>query len=764
MPTYTSAFPNRPFNLVLTANVTSQSQANNTSTVSWTIDIVKTAFSPTWSNSTSSWSRNIGGESGSGNFTYDFRNSDSLRLNSGSRTITHNSAGNLTVFVSARGDVDILGSTTASGSFAAPRIPKAPSAPGTPTATASTTVERRVALHSWSTPTDDGGASITGYRIYDATSGSQIATTTGTSATLDLAAYYLGLNRRFRVAAVNSVGVGPQSSNSNEVLINGNPTAPRSPSATASTSVANRISLSWTAPATSPTSVTQYRVYVATSSGGPYDSVQTVTGTSANVNNVATNATRFFRITARNAFSINNGTESAASSTVSATALGLPAAPAAPSVTASTTVSQRVSVSWSAPNNGGSAITGYRIYNAANDSLLLTTTGTGTSASVDLANSFLGTNMRFKVAAINTFGTGPLSSQSNQVLINGVPTAPSGLSGATSQTTAGSITASWTAPATTPTAITGYSVYARRTDVSGSRTLVLKTSGTGTSGTITGLVPNGVYTIDVAARNAFADSNNTTSAPSGTISRTAAGPPGVPRTVTLFITNTSSQTIFNRVRLTWAAPLSLGNPGTDISYLISWYRTSNPGTVFTATTSSLTYTTPQNLLSATQYSFTVTARNGLVTGNAGPASAITSITTAAPTKWIDSSLSNDIRVGIPYSDGVLREPAAGITYVYSVFEGSLPPGLSLNSSTGAVTGTPTAQGEYEFTIRAITNTSTDPIFTSITLNVRPGGRIKKGSATPLTIMRRLENGVWTDIFSAKRRSGGTFIDTSMPSS
>lgn len=39
-------------------------------------------------------------------------------------------------------------------------------------------------------------------------------------------------------------------------------------------------------------------------------------------------------------------------------------------------------------------------------------------------------------------------------------------------------------------------------------------------------------------------------------------------------------------------------------------------------------------------------------------------------------------------------------YAYSVSAGSLPPGLALNSSTGAITGTPTTAGSYAATIRA----------------------------------------------------------------
>jgi hypothetical protein len=36
---------------------------------------------------------------------------------------------------------------------------------------------------------------------------------------------------------------------------------------------------------------------------------------------------------------------------------------------------------------------------------------------------------------------------------------------------------------------------------------------------------------------------------------------------------------------------------------------------------------------------------------------------------------------------------------FSILTGSLPPGLSLNPSTAAITGTPTAAGSFSFTVR-----------------------------------------------------------------
>jgi hypothetical protein len=52
-----------------------------------------------------------------------------------------------------------------------------------------------------------------------------------------------------------------------------------------------------------------------------------------------------------------------------------------------------------------------------------------------------------------------------------------------------------------------------------------------------------------------------------------------------------------------------------------------------------------------------------------------------------------------YSQSVIASPSGG-SYSYAVTEGSLPAGLSLNSATGLISGTPTTAGAYSFTIRA----------------------------------------------------------------
>lgn len=75
------------------------------------------------------------------------------------------------------------------------------------------------------------------------------------------------------------------------------------------------------------------------------------------------------------------------------------------------------------------------------------------------------------------------------------------------------------------------------------------------------------------------------------------------------------------------------------------------------------------------------------------------VTVVCPTLTLTpTSLPNGVQ-GTAYNQSVSAAPA-GTTYSYAVTVNTLPPGLSLNSATGAITGTPTAGGNYAFGITA----------------------------------------------------------------
>ena len=114
------------------------------------------------------------------------------------------------------------------------------------------------------------------------------------------------------------------------------------------------------------------------------------------------------------------------------------------------------------------------------------------------------------------------------------------------------------------------------------------------------------------------------------------------------------------------------------------------------------------------YSFTIRATNSYGTGDKAFASSVLQSTPAI----VETSL-NAIRLSTAFSQ-TLTLTTGGPTITWSVQSGTLPTGLSLNTSTGTISGTPTASGSYSFTIRATNGTeNSDRAFTGTVAGLGP---------------------------------------------
>jgi hypothetical protein len=154
----------------------------------------------------------------------------------------------------------------------------------------------------------------------------------------------------------------------------------------------------------------------------------------------------------------------------------------APTYVSSTLTS--VTVTWLAPDNGGSAITGYKVLmNGGGSSTVftdITSSGTlnNTTRTFTTPTSLTtGTTYQFKVVATNAVGDSVESPQSLNIMAAIVPTVPLNL--AKFAATSSSITVSWVAPTNTGgTPLTGYNVYCNGGGASATFTQIVTVSGT----------------------------------------------------------------------------------------------------------------------------------------------------------------------------------------------------------------------------------------------------------------------------------------------
>lgn len=398
------------------------------------------------------------------------------------------------------------------------------------------------------------------------------------------------------------------------------------------------------------------------------------------------------------------------------------------SLSASTVSSTQINVSWSAPSdNGGTSVTGYRVaYKPSASSTWSYATTTGTSAS--LTGLIPSTTYDIKVGAKNSVTT--------------LHNSTYGYSGVTEHTgTAADTTATTGAglPVFTDTSLaTGTQGVFYSDGVSATNTVSYSISSgslppgislASNTGAITGTpTANGTYFFTVSANNAYGST---------------------PANLSLTI-NPPAPVWTDQVL---ASPAYIDSPYSDgVSATYATSYAISAGTLPTG----LSLNTSTGAVTGTPtvedtFDFTLQASN--LTGTISQGFTIQVLSGLQPPAFTDQTLSNDLRVFIAYTDAV----AATNDPTYTISAGTLVPGLTLNSSTGAVTGTPTAQGEYSFTIQA-TNAAGN-VTAPFTLNVKPGAKRYDGAAfQPLTTLKRWDGAAWVDLTFTKRWNGSTWQD------
>jgi fibronectin type 3 domain-containing protein len=452
------------------------------------------------------------------------------------------------------------------------------------------------------------------------------------------------------------------------------PTPPGTPTAVTATAGNASATISWAAPASGGSPITGYRI-TTSGAGAPAPIIFNSTATSETVTGLTNGNSYTFTIAAINA--IGTGSDSAPSNAV------VPATvPVAPTGVAATAGVGSASVSWTAPANGGSPITGYRI----------TTTGTGAPAPIifnstattqTISSLTAGNSYTFTVAAINALGTGADSTASNAVTptanVPGTPTNVTATGGNASATV------TWAAPASNGgSSITGYRV---TTSGTGAPPPIIFNS-TATSETVTGLTNGNSYTFTVAAINAIGTGSD--SAPSNAV---------LPATVPAAPTGVAATAGVGSASVTWTAPVNGGSP-------ITGYRVTTTGTGAPAPTifnSTATTETISGLTNGNSYTFTVAAINTVGTGADSVASnAITPTATVpgAPTNVTATggNASATVTWAAPASNG--GSPITG--YRVTTIGTGAPAPIIFNSTATSETVTGLTNGNsYTFTVAAI---------------------------------------------------------------
>ncbi|MDQ1686221.1 MAG: large repetitive protein, partial [Frankiaceae bacterium] len=546
--------------------------------------------------------------------------------------------------------------------------------PGTPAAPTASP-NNGGATVSWTAPSNNGAA-ITGYDVQSSSDNGTTWSAGPTSALTSTAtqATFTGLNSAtsyvFRVAAINTVGEGSASQASAAVTPAQTPAAPTGVQATRGNTQAT---VTWTAPSnTGGGAITGYRLEWSSDSGttwsSPLSSALTSTTASAMVTGLTNGTAYVFHVAAIN--SIGTGAFSTQSSAI--TPAG---SPAAPTNVGGTSGNGQVTVTWAAPSNNGDAITGYDVESSTNGTtwsapVASALTSTATSAVVSSLTN--GQAYYFRVAAINTVGTGTPAATAGTFTPIGTPAAPTNVSATRGATQA--VILSWTAPSDNGgSAITSYVV--RKSTDSGANWTTLGTT-TGSPVNITGLTNGTSYVFDVAAINSIGA--GTYSAASNAV--TPATLPGAP-------TQVSGAAGDGQVSVTWTAPSNNGGAAVT-GYTVEW--SSDNGTTWSsplasAQSSANAAALITGLTNGTSYVFRVAATNGVGTGSFSASSAAVTPAGAPSAPTGVSATAGDhqatVTFTVPSSNGGSAITSYDVRY-------SVDGGNSWDSAGVAYTGSP----------------------------------------------------------------------------
>jgi hypothetical protein len=597
-----------------------------------------------------------------------------------------------------------IGTSVASVASAAVTPSTVPSAPTAVTAVVGDTQ----ATISFTAPTDNGGAALTSYTV-TSSPGDFTCTVNAPTTSCIVSGLSNGTAYTFTVKATNANGDSLASTASSSITPAKAPDAPTNVLVVAGT---EKITVSWTAPASNGSPITSYTVQAYDSSGTAVAGATCVATAPAVTCDVSAN------LVAGNQYTFKvTATSTAGTSLASDASAGIAvnAAPSPPINVTAIAGNVSATVSWDAPiNTNGSAITGYTVtaYTLGNvaSGTCITDSATTTCSISGLTN---GVEYIFRAVATNNLGTSAESVASAPATPSTVPNPPTSLTVAVGNTEA---TISFTAPVNDGgSPVTIYTV----TGSNGR-------SATGTSSPIemVGLTNGTAYTFTVKATNKNGDSVASVASnpvtPADTFAPTLSSgvqPTGKPY-VGLVLTSVMT---FN------------GAPDPTLTY--QWKSCTSP--VDLATCTNITGATSRTLLltSAEEGQFvvvTVVATNSR--GSTDPATSDPTEVINPAVSFIAPSGTQSATAGTPF---VLSLAAAGGigAFTYTVSAGTMPAGVSLDPATGQISGAPTTAGTYTFTVRAA---DSNGVFKEVIVTITVAAAPANAQAGPRVPIRNAE--------------------------
>ena len=458
--------------------------------------------------------------------------------------------------------------TTRSSHSSAPVFIAITDPPDAPTALGATAGSGATDL-SWTAPASNGGSAITGYKV-EALSltvpGSSwitleddtesTTTTYSHDHTTDARQVWLGQARQYRVSAISLAGTGPPTPPllmtgrpDNLIITSGSPT---------------RVSLKWTAPAASTLQITGYRIEVSPNGTDSWTTVGpntsfTTTETSYTHTGLTLETAYHYRVYAIS----RQAGESIHPSNIIRITTGPSVRPNRPlGVTATAGTDRSATITWTAPYDGGSPITGYEVnynFSGERDYIWNNQPSVGPAVrSYTHMDLVVDSTYRYFVRAINANGEGSRSEIVRARITGTVsaPTAPQSLTATPGGHTI--INLRWAPPESHGgSLVTGYKIEVS-TDGTSFTELVANTMSTATFYQHTGLSRGDERHYRITAI--------TDRFPVGTVSEVVRGETGTPPAITApsaprsLTAMADGQTTIN---LRWTAPESTG--GTPIT-------------------------------------------------------------------------------------------------------------------------------------------------------------------------------------------------------